>query len=212
MTKLNYAEVSNILYGSDAGSVVLSPEQLSLAVQAVSIFQLLYNWTDVATEQDNIEALVADTIAALTAVTYPPKDNMNNIILLSPIMGDITSGNAFAFFTVGYYSQNAPAVNNAYNYQNLILAAGHWKIFGYGFKQNNAGILRVDVKDQSGTIIDADSEDLYNATTIKVPGYEISDFTIAVDTTVDLFISTTTKNAASSNYFLPISYFELRRQ
>lgn len=208
---LSYADIIGMNYIPAEAGIVLSAAEQTLAVQAVACFGFSELWADYDTNADAIEALVASTLNSLLETTIPPKENMNNRILLSPIMGDITSGNAFTFFTVGYYSQNAPAVNNAYNYQNITLAAGHWKIYGYGFKQNNAGILRIDVKDQSGTTIDADSEDLYSAATIKVPGYEISDFTLAADTTVDLFISTTTKNASSSSYFLPVSYYELIR-
>jgi len=210
LTRLNYTEVTDIEYVTSSASLVLSPEQQSLAVQAVSIFRELYNWQDGGTEADDIDALVADTIAALTFITIPPKENMNNRILFFPYQATITAGNAFLFLTSGAWQQNAPTNGSSYNFQDIMLAKGDWVLNVHGVRQNSNGIIRIRIQDQSANIIDDASSDMYNATT-GITTLQPNVFSITEDTLVDILVSAFGKNASSSNYSLPVFVYELVR-
>jgi len=211
LTRLNYGDVSDIEYVTADASLVLSPAQQSLAVQAVSIFRELYNWTDSDTESDNIDALVASTIAALLDTTIPPKENMNNRVTLFPYMGVIAAGNPFLFTTAGAWQQNAATNGSLYQIDGVILAAGAWTLRTFCYKQNSAGILKVEFKETAtGSLISSDTEDLYSAaTTLSRP--VMNNFTLSVNTECYILVSANGKNASSSNYALPIISFGLER-
>jgi len=208
---LSYADIIGMNYIPASAGIVLSPAEQTLASQAVAIFGFSEMWSDYDLYADDIEALMASTLTALLTTNIPPKENMNNRIFLQPYMGTITAGNPFFFTTAGAWQQNAPTNGSSYHIDDVMLAAGHWKIYAYGYRANNAGILRIDVKNAtSGATIDADSADLYNATT-GLGNFLVNDFTLADDTLVDLLFTAFGKNASSSSYALPVISFELVR-
>lgn len=152
---------------SDAG-IVLSPEQQSMAVQAVSIFRDLYNWTDADTEADNIDALVAETIYALTQSTVPPKEDMNSHILLLPDMASVTSGGTPAW-TVdaasslgGYWIVN-PALTSDSMFWQFFLAAGKYDIDMTYLRNTVNGKGDLKIYDVSNNLIATVSLDLRGA-------------------------------------------------
>jgi len=211
VTRLTYVDVVDYDYITSDASLVLTPVQQSLAVQAVSVFRELYNWTDGTVEADNIDALVADTITALLATTIPPRENMNNRILLFPYMATIAAGNPFLLLTNGAWAQNAPSNGSTYQLDAIKLAAGQWYVTAHAFKGNNAGILRIDTRRSSdGVSIDNDSVDLY-AATASITHPIVNDFTLTVDTEVFMLVIANGKNASSSNYQLPILSIELTK-
>lgn len=209
MTRLNYSEVSDIEYNDAEGSVILTPEQQSLAVQAVSIFRELYNWQDGSTEADDIDALVADTIAALTFITIPPKEDMNNRINLFPYMGVVAAGNGIIFTTAGAWQQSPATNGSMYQINGVKLAPGYWGIYAYCYKQSSAGKLKIEVKEVStGTVINSRTTDLYSATT-TLSTVLISDFTLTEIKDTYLQISADGKHASSSSYVLPVVSYGL---
>lgn len=208
---LSYAEIIGMSYIPASAGIVLSAEQQTMAVQAVSCFGFSELWSDYDTYADDIEALVAATQDALLTTVIPPEKNMNNRILLQPYMGAITAGNPFLFTTAGTWQQNAPTNGSSYHIDDIMLAAGNWEVRAYGYRQSSAGILRIDVKDAgTGVTIDADSDDMYNAVT-GLTAFVVNTFTLAADTLVDLQVTAFGKNASSTNYALPVVSFELIR-
>jgi len=145
---LSYADIIGMNYIPASAGIVLSAAEQTLASQAVAIFGFSEMWSDYDTYADDIEALMASTQYALLNTTIPPKENMNNRILLFPYMGTIAAGNAFLFTTAGAWQQNAPTNGSAYQIDGVILAAGNWQLRAYCYKQNSAGILKIDVKNK----------------------------------------------------------------
>jgi len=207
---LSYADIIGMNYIPAEAGIVLSAAEQTMALQAVSIFGFSEMWSDYDANADDIEALVASTQYALLNTSIPPKENMNNRILFFPYQATITAGNAFLFLTNGAWQQNAPTNGSSYNFQNIMLAAGNWVLNVHGYRQPSNGIIRVQIKDQSGTVIDDAGSDMYNATT-GITGLQPNVFSIAADTLVDIFVSANGKNASSSNYSLPVIAFELVR-
>lgn len=134
MTRLTYDAVITVLYNDAAAGIVLTPEQQSLAVQAVAVFVPGYNWTDYSTEADNIDALVGDTLAALTNTEVPPPmQSTQSRVTLWHKFAVVDTGNAIQenfdaaqLFGV-YWRQNTAAINDT-NHQRVWLAAGDYQI------------------------------------------------------------------------------------
>lgn len=209
MTKLTYSDVIEFEYVTSDAGVVLSPVQQSLAVQAVSVFRELYNWVDGETSSDDIDALVADTIAALLLSSVPPKDDMNNRILLLSQFSDVTTGGAMAWVSsLGYWAQTN-ANGNSYRWA-VTLAKGNWRLLTWCNRNNSSAILRKRVDYVAGGAIGGSDDDLYNAATITNTNF-VDDFTLTTKSDVYVSMTANGKNALSSNYALQVISVELIR-
>lgn len=208
---LSYADIIGMNYIPASAGIVLSPAEQTMAAQAVAIFGFAEMWADYDLYADDIESLMASTLNALLDTTIPPKENMNNRIAFFPYQGIITAGNPFLLLTNGAWAQNAPTNGSSYHIDDIMLAAGTWNLYAYGYRANNAGVLRIDVKNAtSGVTIDADSDDMYNAASV-LTSFAVNNFVLAVDTLVDIVVIANGKHASSSNYQLPVISFELVR-
>ena len=179
--------------------------------------------TDVNTYEDPSSAQ-ADGVAATFDEGYsltnwdgcgiPPEcEGMNNVLLLTPVMGTITAGNQMLI--VGsrpYYAQQAPSNASSYRIFDHVVEAGDWLVRINARTANNQGICKIEVIDSvSGTVYLNQSIDLYTvaATPAKL---ETSEFTLTDRTTVDVRITANGKNASSSNFQLDIATIELIRE
>lgn len=154
---LSYAEVIAITYNASDMAIVLTPEQQSLAVQALSVFTDSINWTDWDDYQDEIQAYVADTLNALLEQTIPPPvDTMLTIDLFclngEPLAGAGTlTYNASATLPFGYAMSN---VNTTlFGIENDVwLRAGDYEYTGWSSLSTNGGNTEVALTDGASVI------------------------------------------------------------
>lgn len=155
MAQLIYADVSAITYRATDIILRLTPEQQSLVIQAVAIYNDPREWEDYETYGDDIDALVAAAEYALqiedtSQVIYPTID-------LFCINSELLSGagtktyNASATLPFGYSISNT---NNAgYGLENFVwLPAGEYDYDGWASLITNGGNTVVAVVDGVSTI------------------------------------------------------------
>ena len=200
-------------YDPDTVGVVLLKKQRAFLLRMVynvvneySTFLTNYDESD----YDDIDAFLSDLSYRLMNYDIPPKENMNNRIMLFPYMGTIVTGNAMTFASTGAWLQNPASNGSTYRIDDVTLSAGSWKTVFHVAKNTNSGILRCDIQDPSGSpVYDSDSSDLYSASSIAVTRVEPNSFTLTEDTIVDIEVMAFGKNSSSANYQLLIYGIEL---
>lgn len=171
MTQLTYSDASEVLYGDSESGLVLTPQQQSLAVQAVAVFLSPYNWSDYTDYSDDIDAWVAETIAALTETEVPPPMNGNNEVNLWGIDAEPVGGSSAitrSVLTTQYHNfvvaPTTPAINWKVRWDRY-LAAGQWEYAFLWRRVSNAGIIDFyATPDSGGTVVVIDNLDLRGTT------------------------------------------------
>lgn len=159
MTKLTYSDASEVLYGDSDAGLTLTPEQQSLAMQAVAVFLSPYNWSDYDDYSDEIDAWVASTLAALLNTEVPPmvegRDSEVNCWVHEAV---VTHGNPMvvnadtAQFHCLIGLQNPPALNSKFRWTRY-MAKGDWNFsYLYG-RRTNGGIIDIMLTPPTGSMV-----------------------------------------------------------
>lgn len=114
---------------------------------------------------------------------------------------------SFDSYTIyGGYFQNSPAAqHDAIAYKSIYLTKGTYKLYILGTKFSGAGIMKVDIINQSNnTNISTTNFDCYNATTQYNYLFE-TDVSVPTSTYYNIRIEAVDKNTSSTNYQTNIS-------
>lgn len=114
-----------------------------------------------------------------------------------------------------YYAMiPSPAINQQMFWNYIDLVPGSWQLTVDYVKRSDAAILEFDFSDMAGigdhNIDIASTLDCYGAITLNLQATR--SFTVVVADSYRFVISANSKNVASSNYNIPISKVNLRRQ
>lgn len=199
---------------------VYIPDEIEYRRQLAGVLSFLsnrFNYADPDSAQAEGVADVWGTAYTLTdwegCGTPPECEPMNNVLLLTPVMGTITAGNQFLIVgSTPYYAQQAPSNNSSYRIYDHEIDAGDWLARINARTASNQGICKIEVINSvSGTVYLNQSIDFYTvaATPAKL---ETSQFNIPAQCFIDVRITANGKNASSSNYQLDIATIELIRE
>lgn len=214
MPLLTWSEASPISYVISDIAVLLSPEQQSIAVQALQRFTEGWAWSDYETYSDDIDTLMASLIDTLeTPLTIPP-DTAPETLTIFHINDQNEVGNAIALTISAsqifnhYAAQSPAAVTDKFQTSRFWLAGGHsYVIDAYCVRGAGAGIIKLQlIRANDEAILDEVTQDLYNATStfnFKVQLGEV----LAETTRLYIRGQVTGKNAASSGYGVAVSGF-----
>lgn len=216
MALLVYGEVSAISYvGSPGIAVFLSPEQQSLLVQAINLFNSHDLWADYEENSDEIDALVSSSELALLESVDVPTVSIADYLLLLHRHNTVVAGNALTWqvntsqIFNGFAFQSAGALNDEWRSPAFRLRAGTWQLNILTFRQNNIGQLTYaltdGVTDYAGSMVD-----LYNASS-QFNFLITEGFVLASDVQAYLRGRVLGKNASSSAYNVGISYISIQR-
>lgn len=203
MAQLSYAEVSAITYRATDIIIRLSPEQQSLLVQAIAIFNDGYEWADYEQYSDDIDALVAASEYALQ-VEETPLNRLINIDLWTA--NGIVTGSTITYFNAAFMPFNYVMFSDnlagrMMRNTGIWLSAGTYAYSGWHSKSSTSGITGILLFDASGvylTIIATIDE--YNAA-FNARFNVTATFTVADDGFYDVVaMNNGTKNAASGGY------------
>jgi len=209
---LVYDDVSSISYVAADIAVLLSPEQQSLCVQALSLFNQPSLWSDWETNQALIDELVASSLLALeTPVTITPLWQFRQQRIFADNFA-VLNGNAQQWVSDvnqsfgGYFRQNAPAINDEME-TTIALPAGVYSYVLKGIKNNLYGTAKVRF---NGVLVG--TNDMYNSTLLYnqlvAPA---TTFNLADSGVYQIKIKIDSKNASSTNYFFPWSWMDIIR-
>jgi len=217
VAKLTYSEVSAITYVDEDVGVLLTPEQQSLAIQAMALFAMPSMWSDWNVNSDAIDLLVSETLYALESpVTIPPNTTQEVLTLFhinnKALLGEAISLNIIDTQIMCHYaSQTNPTDTNIFLSPEFWLAGGHTYTMDVWCRRGStSGILNVELRRSADdTLIEDVSGDLYNST--AVANYKLTmTFNLTDDTKVYIQGVTTGKNASSSGYAIPVTCFMVR--
>lgn len=213
MAQLIYADVSSITYRTEDIILRLTPEQQSLVIQALAVYNDSDEWQDYETYSDEIDALVAASEYALQT------DDTSQVILPTISLFSINasaSGGGLTYTQAAFmpfgYSMDTDTTANRYIQHNVWLPAGTieytWQ-YAKTTASGNADLLLTSV---SGSIVETfqnniDLYGLFNARfatggQINVPASDFYQIRVANDGT---------KNALSSGYRMSSTSFHLRQ-
>jgi len=211
---LSYEEVVAITYNSSDMAIILTPEQQSLVVQALSVFTDAINWTDYDTYQDEIQAYVADTLDQLLETEIPPPVTILPTIALFAVNG-IVSGGTLTFTQAAFmpfgYSMDTDTVQNRYIRNPVWLPEGTFEIIWHYAKTTASGNVDLLLTDTIGNIITTiasiDQYGLFNARFTNGQQFDVpSDGFYELRPKND-----GTKNAASTGYRVSSTAYFLRQ-
>lgn len=204
---------SKVWTGDDM-SLVLTATQRAWLLQLASnlyvapkLFFTPFEDTDLEEINDAIQLLQA----SLLNTTTPPKENMNNRILLIPSLASVISGNRMT--VTGIYTHQNTAANgdNFEWYEGLNLAAGTWHTRIHVMRISSSAKIKVEVSNLlTSASIDSDTYDAYNATQVDAH-VNLNNFTLTEDTFIKIKVTADGKNASSSNYLIYMAALELYR-
>lgn len=215
MALLTYDDVIAISYvGSDI-AVLLTPEQQSLAVQAVALFTMPHVWSDWNENAALIDELVPATLLALET---PVTNLFGGIsVFCTPEWFVPDAGVTFQFTSEaadmhgGFWAVAAPAIGNGVRTPFFKLRAGTWELNVMYRKGSNAGILKFDIVPETGlphTL--PGTVDAYQ--NVGTPNQKhTASFTLADEDMWAIRIWSNTKNAASASYNVVLQSILLRR-
>jgi len=217
MALLTYDEMVVISYVTGDVAVLLTPEQQSLAIQAVALFTMPSLWSDWDENKALIDELVPATLLALeTPVTIPPnvspkeaciwhinsQNNVGNGLLLQISTTQIMNHIAFQF---------PAAITDIFHSNPFWLKGGVSYVVEIYTQKNAAGgqaTLRLRKKSDD-TVLDSANIDLYSAAAVANFVVQLGEV-LSDDTEVYITGDVTGKAAASSSYRIPITCFMVR--
>jgi len=217
MALLTYDDVNAISYVTGDIAVLLTPEQQSLAIQALALFNMPSLWSDWEENKALIDEIVPATLLALeTPVTIPP-DTAPKHACIWHINSQPDVGNA-PVLIVGstqimnhYAFQNPNAVTDKFESNPFWLAGGVSYAFDIYCQKNSAGgqaTLKLR-KRSDNTVLETVNIDLYSAAV--VPNFLVQmGHTFTDDTEVYIKGEVTGKAAASTGYRINITCFMAR--
>lgn len=183
MAQLIYADVSAITYRATDIILRLTPEQQSLVIQAVAIYNDNREWEDYETYGDDIDALVAASEYALqiedtSQVSFPAIDLFT--INATPLAGAGTlTYNSNTGLPFGYTMSNASTTLFGME-QPIWLAAGDYDYHGWSTFTTNGGNTDVAITDGS-SVIDTIVTGVNQSGTFGVRIHSTGSFTIPDD-------------------------------
>ena len=208
MTKLTYSEASAVLYGDSDAGLTLTPEQQSLAMQAVAVFLSPYNWSDYKDFSDDIDAWVASTLAALLDTEVPPMvEGRDSEVNCWVHEAAVVSGNALAVSAdTGQFHnviglQNTPTINSKLRWTRY-MAKGVWSFaYLYG-RRTNGGIIDIYVTPPFGSTVIALNDYDTRGTTLANQ-FARGTFTIAEsgEQTIEIEVVATSSGSNYGNTF-----------
>jgi len=208
---LVYDDVSAISYVAADIAVLLSPEQQSLCIQALSLFEQPSAWFDWETNRALIDELVASSLLALeTPVPITPLWGFSRQRVFADEFS-VIAGNAQNWTSDvnqrfgGYFRQNTPAQYDELQL-HLKLPPGTYSFALRHIKNTLYGIADLTV---DGTY--RGSIDMYNATLVYNQLYTLGSIPMTGDAEHDIRFKINSKNALSTNYFFLWSYVDIIR-
>lgn len=155
MAQLVYADVSAITYRATDIILRLTPEEQSLVIQAVAVYNDAREWQDYETYGDDIDALVSASEYALQ-VEDTSQVNMLQIALFTinatPLAGaGSLSYNLSADLPFGYTQFNTGGSLFGME-QPVWLAAGNYSYAGWSTRSTSGGNTDVAITDGTGVI------------------------------------------------------------
>lgn len=155
MAQLIYADVSAITYRATDIIIRLTPEQQSLVIQAVAIYNDQREWEDYETYGDDIDALVAAAEYALQ-IEDTSQVTLLNIDLFTANGGPLAGAGSLTYTTgsslpFGYYMLTANTT--LFGMENDVwLAAGDYNYIGWASLSATGGNSEVVLTDGASVI------------------------------------------------------------
>lgn len=212
MPLLNFDDVTAISYVSDDVAVLLTPEQQSLIVQAVTLFNRGYLWQDYDVNSDDIDALVsASELALLTPVSIPVNSinyehthwhiNSQNRVGSNPAVFIRTTQ------IMNHYAAQSPAaINDEWESASFWIPQGQPMVFeAYGVRGGTAGILTFQLRlKEDDSVLTTMTQDMYSAVAVDNLKFVLG-HTALTDMEVYLYGKVASKHASSSGYSCAIT-------
>jgi hypothetical protein len=208
---LVFSELSAVLYEADNVPVYLTPEQQSLAVQAVAFFSQTQTWTDYDQYSDDIDALVAGTLDALEKRNPVARIIASNTFthFHCNSIADFGASLVIAFSTsqaFGFTNRAVPAAQyDAFTFE-MFAEAGLYDIEMWYVAQSNNGIGQFYFGNETHPDID-----LYSASILFNQSHTFSGVEVDASGYMSCGCMTQGKRAASTGYVLPITCFHFRK-
>lgn len=215
MPQLNYDDMSAISYiGSDI-AVSLTPDQQSLAIQALALFTSRIMWQDWNANQALIDELVAETILALD--TAMPDTFGNTALFFTAEFNSALVGGAIAFtqdttcFHNGIWSHSGAAQNDVTVTPYFYLKAGEYEVTVVVRKGAGSAIMYTNFNSVAHGDSILGNDDLYNAGGTLPNTKIVHTGTIPDDGMYRIKLVAPSKNAASAGYTMAVQSFLIRR-
>jgi hypothetical protein len=202
MALLTYDEVNAISYVTGDIAVLLTPEQQSLAIQALALFNMPSLWADWEENKALIDEIVPETLLALeTPQVITPLWIFRSQRIWGdqflPVGGSAVSWSVDASeFFGGYFRRVTVAQNNELT-SEFTCTPGEYRVYLRHLTTAGSGIVKIRIDGVSiGTI------DLYSAATVYNNYSQSASFDITDSGIHTINLKMETKNAASANYAL----------